>query len=359
MKSYFYQYAIFLIALLCFTSLINLLVDPYGIFNLIEITGLNRNKTRKFSTPTAWAKTTANILSQNKYDTIFFGSSRVHLGLNPKFIKNICSAYNMAFSSADYRDFKIFKSLLDTSKSIKNIVWGIDFGCDWSRKLINYPTNLAQKLNLPNLLSEMILRDSMITIFHNVCNIKQKRNFYPNGFLKLSDQAILVPHQKKLCEITDHLKKYKRIIDGKEIKFIKLLIDTCNKKKINLYIFISPVHSDMFDILMGYEKGDPYKSWVRQLTCTVNNMNSESCNRENKVELWDFSGYNSITKDSSVETNMRWYYEASHYRESVGNMILEKMLIPNTNRSERPDDFGKKLTPNNIQQHFNRMYKKN
>jgi hypothetical protein len=69
--------------------------------------------------------------------------------------------------------------------------------------------------------------------------------------------------------------------------------------------------------------------------------------------LWDFSGYNSITTEEvppggDTDTEMRWYWEASHYKKEVGDMMLEKIFGSNDPAHEIPDDFGIRLTVENI-----------
>jgi len=52
---------------------------------------------------------------------------------------------------------------------------------------------------------------------------------------------------------------------------------------------------------------------------------------EQAFPLWDFSGYNSITSEpipnaGDTSTQMKWYWESSHYKTEVGNFVLDRIF---------------------------------
>jgi hypothetical protein len=51
------------------------------------------------------------------------------------------------------------------------------------------------------------------------------------------------------------------------------------------------------------------------------------------------------------EEQMRWYWESSHYKKEVGNLIVERILKGQSAESV-PDDFGVMINPHNIEQHL-------
>lgn len=63
------------------------------------------------------------------------------------------------------------------------------------------------------------------------------------------------------------------------------------------------------------------------------------------TDFWDFTGINSVT------TNPYNYYESSHYRPLVGNMMLARMRVDKIVNSV-PDDFGALVTQQNIEAHL-------
>ena len=63
-----------------------------------------------------------------------------------------------------------------------------------------------------------------------------------------------------------------------------------------------------------------------------------------QTNYYDFSGYNTVT------TNDCNYYETSHYRPLVGNLIAARIFHDST--ISVPDDFGKFITKNTIDNHI-------
>jgi hypothetical protein len=62
------------------------------------------------------------------------------------------------------------------------------------------------------------------------------------------------------------------------------------------------------------------------------------------TDYYDFSGLNSITTDNY------YYYETSHFRPLVGDMMLNIMIgAPDV---EHPADFGFLVTPRNVDDHI-------
>ncbi len=62
------------------------------------------------------------------------------------------------------------------------------------------------------------------------------------------------------------------------------------------------------------------------------------------TDFWDFSGLNSIT------TNNYYYYETSHYRPMVGDMMIARIF--GDGKVKVPADFGVLVTPENVDRHL-------
>lgn len=46
---------------------------------------------------------------------------------------------------------------------------------------------------------------------------------------------------------------------------------------------------------------------------------------------------------------MKYYWDSSHFKENVGNMVLDRMLGTEPENHEIPGDFGVRLSPHNIE----------
>jgi hypothetical protein len=77
----------------------------------------------------------------------------------------------------------------------------------------------------------------------------------------------------------------------------------------------------------------------------------------NPFPLWDFSGFTELTTEpfpplGDKETKMRWYWESSHYKKELGDLVLDRMFDYKHPDREVPKDFGVLLTPENIESHL-------
>ncbi|MDO8033097.1 hypothetical protein O3297_06710 [Janthinobacterium sp. SUN128] len=115
-----------------------------------------------------------------------------------------------------------------------------------------------------------------------------------------------------------------------------------------LRLYINPTHALTLDALYWRGKWDAMETWQRDLAQMVGRHRRLGCD----VRLLDFSGFNSITSEPIPQVTgareMRYYWEASHYRENVGRFILARLFggaVP------PPADFGVELTPASIAAH--------
>jgi hypothetical protein len=128
----------------------------------------------------------------------------------------------------------------------------------------------------------------------------------------------------------DEVQKYEPVkYDPREVReaftAINELIKLSREHNFSLIFFISPLYETLY--LVNAEEMMDVKKRLAQMT-----------------DYYDFSGFNSVT------TNAMNYYETSHYRYLVGDMIIKK--IYNEDDINVPDDFGVLVTMDNIHNHI-------
>ena len=69
-----------------------------------------------------------------------------------------------------------------------------------------------------------------------------------------------------------------------------------------------------------------YEDWKRELVRRV-----DAARGTTDVELWDFTGFSPYTSESvplpgDTGTELRWYWEAGHFKKSLGDLLLANML---------------------------------
>jgi hypothetical protein len=142
-----------------------------------------------------------------------------------------------------------------------------------------------------------------------------------------------------------------RYPDGRapQMEAYKRILALCAERHIHLVVFTQPLHAMMLD---KYSRSwSDYSDWMRTLVSNIDATPGV------KTELWDFSGYNSISTEplpsaSDTDSHMRFYWEGSHYRKVVGDMVIQRIFT-----GVGPDYFGQLVTSATVDQDLQRLLK--
>jgi len=331
-----------LVVMLGIVVIINVIVDANGI--------LKTEYSRQFQPPNmSFSKVNFLLKNRHRFDSFLFGSSRT-AGIH---VENISggSYYNMFYAAGlPEEHLEHVRFLLKNGFTIRNIMIGLDE--------FSYLFDARQHL------SELDLEP------HPAISGKNLFTFYGEHFLKLNG---LVPQLKAyirynyteatsadkrkfvydisgtgnvLCRdcdeeiernVEDHIKSGKflqpwdyRFVEGDFIAptldVMKQLVDLSRKNEFRLIVFIHPIHKVTY-LNADLKKFAQFKKELAAIT-----------------DYYDFSGLNTITTDNY------YYYETSHYRPMVGDMMLRVMLGKPDVRV--PPNFGFLVTRENIDRHL-------
>jgi hypothetical protein len=184
-----------------------------------------------------------------------------------------------------------------------------------------------------------------------ISRTQQDRNeFLANGYRPASSVFYQLVDYKKLHYYTHwifladegsgtpYYGRYKQ--DDQTFQCLSEFLDICNKHNIKCVLYITPAHAllDGEGIFVSglWDEMEAFKRKVTNISAAHN------------VALWDFSGYNYITTEK-VQSPMNYYWDASHFTEAVGDLMMEQMLMPD---SQNTAYFGRKITPDNIDDHL-------
>jgi len=120
---------------------------------------------------------------------------------------------------------------------------------------------------------------------------------------------------------------------------------------LRLRLYINPTHAMTMDVLYYRGRWADMERWQGDLAALAERYRQQGCD----VRVHDFSGFNSITSEAIPQfgggREMQYYWEASHYRDNVGRMILARLF----GGEAAPDDFGVELTPTTLPAHQQAM----
>ncbi len=273
------------------------------------------------------------ILSESqKYNAFCFGSSRIG-NIDLEKINNGLKYYNMTYSEGLPAEWLAdLQAFLKHGVTVNQIIIGIDdfsFRVDpeshkkqWLRipykegmNIFTYCSYLLKKPTKPDKIEED--KESIYDVYNS------GRPLHPEP-----DAAIEAEVAKHLSNETfQHPTHYEgnRIIET--IGELRQLKDICDTNGIELIVFINPINAETYrDTNM--QEFNEFKYQLAQVT-----------------DYYDFSGLNDIT------TNNYYYYETSHYRPLVGDMIVNRLF----NRGNI--EFGVYVTKENVEEHLQDLEK--
>jgi len=144
---------------------------------------------------------------------------------------------------------------------------------------------------------------------------------------------------------------------AKSMAEFRKLLDYARKERIELRIFISPVHARYLEWYRRVGWSPLFQAWKRALVTTIDEESRETPGRA-AFPLWDFGGYHPpalepVPKAGDLSTRMHWYLETSHYSRALGDLILDRVLgRPGSGESPLPDTRIDRAT---IERHLSTM----
>lgn len=344
------------VILALFVAATNLIVDPYGLFRLLDIVGFNQQK-EGVRTKIRFVKQLE--LPLRKPNTILMGSSRVHDAINPDSpaLQGLGRVYNYGVDMNRIRETRMFLQHAVLNSDIKHAVIGLDFfmfnaqqpvNFDFDPSMVGVKVSPLRYLGSP-LFSTDALVDSLKTLRGSVLN-PSRREFLANGFrpqaflgLKNYPNIHYYTNWTFLTPSPQKTKYYNGMsINEEAYDDFEAILHLCREEGIDLRLYISPAHASLDgEGIRATKLFDIYEAWKLRITITAEKYG---------VMLWDFSGYNSVTTESVVSP-MRYYWDSSHFTQEVGDWVLARIFNSPLAKSI-PKDFGVRLTADGINHHI-------
>ena len=350
------------IFMLLAVSGMNWLIDPFSIHSSPRIAGLNQIKPgivqheRIFKTVVA---------ANGKWQVVILGTSRADIGLDPAhpvFSGRAC--FNAATSNQTHEETRQLLEAASESGRLTQAVVALDFFASNPRhgEIPDYQlANFKWWRPYEVVFSGDTLQESVRTVTHQ------------NRQLALRDYGIWLPDGRREFALrsghrsaalgsdesyirSHFLFPYKFSHEGSEpLDHIRRLIAYAHARGIDLKLLISPSHARQWETLSVDGLWSDWEEWKRRLVA-INEQEGVTAKRA-PFELWDFSGYNTITTEpfppvGDDTTSMKWYWESSHYKKETGDMVLYRIFGRVAPDKSLPADFGVLLTGTTIDGHL-------
>lgn len=321
MKTFIKKVLLFIITLSLVSLLVSILIDPFNVFHPLNIkdNGVEPNKN--------YIKMTYVLNNPDKFDTFVFGSSRVgNIHTN-----NIweAKAYNMTYSEGlPIETLNNVKTLIKNNIIPKTIYLGVDnLSYTIDPNTHNSASNAPYELYANNPIKfysyyldpAMSIKSYFTIIYKHQYDDSYATRFYEYGWNSDYGSTNTSYDFSHATASTGTSYRLEKTLD--EIRQLKQL---CDDNNIKLVIFTNPLYYVTYDAALEQN----YLTFLKELA--------------NITEYCNFSGYNSITTDSS-----NWI-DNSHYSAEVSDMVLECMCFHAYYEGLYEEGFGYWVNKNNV-----------
>lgn len=333
--------------ILCLIVSFNMFVDTYGVY--LSLFSFNNN----LKTDAATSAKEINgyifnpeyiIRHPQKFDSFLFGSSLVGtMDMSPVKAGHF---FNMSYSQGlPAEHLAIIKLFLQKGIKIRTVLIGLDefsFSVDPQahlNQLLRTMHPSASNSNRIIIFSKYFFRIPQLFELSNGLKLMMKKDI-ENSF-KINECGMYLRWQDKENQVKMtgeplfhyDAPEYKPCIYNKKVvnqTFYRIeeLISLAKENHFNLIFFFNPIYGKKY--LHQASSLFPVKERLSTLT-----------------NYYDFSGFN------SVKTNDLNYYEETHYRYLVGNMIVKRIF--GDGDIDVPNDFGVFVTAQNVNEHINKQ----
>ena len=358
----------------------NRLIDPFALYNGPIIEGLNANKPA-FSSHLRLAKAAA--IRHQKPSAIVLGTSRGEYGIDPEHPGwRPSSVYNLALSGANLYEAYRYLQHAQEIQPLQQVVLMLDFfmfnsnsleKADFKEeRLATDAEGKPQSKRWDDHIAVLASLDAITDSIETIARQHQQGGsiYLANGMRESTHNAFNIHksggHRKAFLSnekgyFNDTYNNFSFDSYRRDSwKLYEKLLNFAQQQKIELHIVISPSHARQFETMAAAGVWDSFELWKRQLVT----LNESIATEQGKAPfaLWDFSGYNHYTTEKvpplgDTETQMQWYWESSHYKKELGDLVLDQIF--NYNHPDRmiDKDFGVQLTGKNIETHLQKIRK--
>lgn len=344
-------------------------IDPYGLFDLVRIDGINAKKAYAY-THKHLAKQTRALSMQPK--TVLLGNSRIDVGFDPKssgwpaFMQPVANlgipGDGMDKVAVSY-DFAVRRLKPET------VYIGLDF-FDFLLTTQPRPQSRLPLLSsnagdvLPKVpeavFSTTALLDSIKTV---VAQYDQASTaMTAAGFNPMRDYVATVRREGQWPMVDFKNRQQARyLIDrartvysqggepaGPLIHLRDILSDAASRKQ-RVVLFTYPMHGHFYGLLAVSGRWQLFEEWKRAILAEWQEV--KAGHPEWSTEFWDFALLVPDTTEAAPlpdhrDQLMQWYWEPGHFKSVLGDRLIGQMT------GVAKDGFGVRVAPSDIDSHL-------
>jgi hypothetical protein len=359
------------VALLAAVAAVNLVVDPYGVFRVVDVDGFNMLKSQA-SERTQLFKHTG--VERMRPRALVLGNSRAEIGFDPESPAWPVSAlpvFNLALPGAG-----ISAIAGDFSKALHRsdprlVVVGLDF-LDFrvdpsSDDTFQPPPSMPYPLHDMHERATALL--TMNALVDSLATIRAQHEAYPTGLtdagfnpkrdyigVARKEGYFAMFRQRNQENALAYVRGPKSVYQAggrpaPGFDAVQNIIALARERGITLRFVIYPYHAHTLMLFHLTGLWPAYEDWKRELVRRV-----DAAQGTMDIELWDFTGFSPYADErvpppGDTRTELQWYWEAGHFKKSLGDLLLADIF--DTHGEGRR--WGSRLTEAGIEAHLHQQ----
>lgn len=336
---------------------INALVDPYGFFRSPVHDGFNARK------PTALFHDRllkASAARAGGVDCITVGSSRIGEGLplDHPFFEDCTRAHDLSLAGATATDMAGIVQVAMRHNKLKRVVLGLDiFMFNATRAEIRGSTAALYSDSWPDRLrvatSQLFSLSAVGDSWTTVRSQDEPAFHRPDGttdedFLRLGEAQRDISSRFLRCSrgyIFHHLPPPDYVHASRQgevdtYSTLRALLIDLHREGIEVVIFVPPAHAWNSELIHALGLWGDWENLKRFIF--IANRDAATLTNRRPFEYWDFSSYSPATMEPLTGSvgpgEMRFHWDCSHFKTSLGRLILDQWTKPtSTNLGVRID----------------------
>ncbi len=342
---------------------LNALADPFEAYRWLTRESLGPHKMER---NTRIAK--AELVRHGPCQTMLLGSSRTEMGIDPEHpLWGDGATLNLALGATNFIETEAVFRYAVAVQPIERVVCFADFLMFSSRrglgedfKQSRFDPDLAEvPYHLQLLWSENAL-DGSLQVLKNRQRDRRSGYGVRGAWTRDLNSNLIkrIGHRGMLRKILHSFFKPSGPYDRYEYSSDRLarfqaLVEDCRTRGIRLTVVIPPIHAIQLEAIRTAGIWDAFEQWKRDLARIVSASAADAAGAP-AAELWDFTAYTGFNaepfpQEGDTETRMRWYWESSHFRMELGDLVLYRIHGQAPPDGPLPDDWGIRLTPQNVE----------
>lgn len=300
------------------------IIDPLGIFNIVNIKGFNHYKKIQVSYMDVFKP---YEIQEKKPDIIFIGSSRVCRSIDPIALHTGDVVYNAGFNTLTLKDMDTYLDMVYKIKKPKKVYIGLDFQQfdEAELKLHRTGFSLERVQNITtkdNIICLYKLKDTIGIGGENIIsviedsnrNINEPASFF-NGYNYEYNKNLKINSRWFYSTFNIYNNIYSKWKYSKRaMAHFRNIVKKAKKNNVELIVYFNPVSIELMNLMRIYKIDDDLEKVKKEVTyvCGI---------------VYDFNFVNKYV------TNKKYFMDGSHCNRLYGDIIIKDLKNKKNSKS--------------------------